>query len=101
ALGVVLPDGTVSGQGAVDYRLRLRPDAPPRLELTGDLAGLGLSIPALNWRKPASAPGMLTASLRLGPVPAVDACRLSAAGLEAEGRITLRAGGAGPDRIAL
>lgn len=101
ALGVVLPEGTVSGQGAVDYRLRLRPDAPPRLELTGDLAGLGLSIPALNWRKPASAPGTLIASLRLGPVPAVDAFRLSAAGLEAEGRITLREGGGGLDRMEL
>ena len=63
------------------------------LSIRSDLRGVGLAIKELGWSKPASATGALAVDLRLGETPQVNALRLSASGLEATGRATLRADG--------
>lgn len=101
ALGVLLPDGTLRGETSVAYALQLRPGDAPRLELSSDLQGVALRIPALNWGKPAAASGNLVLTLRLGPAPEVEALRLAAPNLLAEGRLSLRSDGSGLDQLEL
>jgi hypothetical protein len=64
ALGVVLPDWLMSGQGAADLRLDLTDGAPGRLRVDSDLDGLALSIPALGWRMGPGATGALEVEVR-------------------------------------
>lgn len=91
--GVVLPDGLISGRGAAQIRIDLRRGAAPRLRLTSDLAGIGMALPALGWRKPPSASGRLEIEATLGKPANVEAIRLEAAGLSAEGNLRLNADG--------
>ena len=88
-----LPPGTVSGAGRGQVVLDLARDAPPRFTLTSGLQGLGLRLPALNWVKSANEAGLLEVSGTLGPVPRIDRIAVDAAGLQANGDITLDAVG--------
>ncbi len=88
-----LPDGAVSGQGQADFSLALAKDAPPKLELTSDLRGIGLRIEALGWAKPPASAGQLRLAATLGPVPEVTALELAGAGLSATGNVSIRPGG--------
>ncbi len=88
-----LPRGTVSGAGTGQYRLTFAPDVAPKLSLTSNLEGVGLRIAALGWRKRAGSTGNLEAQITLGRTPRVDALSIAAAGLTAQGRVTLRDGG--------
>lgn len=97
-LGVDLPTWLLSGQGAADVALDLRPDAPPRLTVRSDLDGSVLAIPALGWRLGAGQTGDLRAEIRLGPDPAVTALAIEAGGLTLDGRVALLDGG-GLDRL--
>lgn len=93
ALGVGLPTGSVRGAGIGKLRIDLPRGAPTRFSLESDLAGLGLSIPAIGWDLSPGARGRFTISGRLGAVPEIDQLTLSGAGLAAEGRLLLdRAG---------
>ncbi|MQQ06978.1 DUF3971 domain-containing protein [Epibacterium sp. SM1979] len=94
-----LPRGTVSGAGTGSYQLTLSPGLPPDLQLKSDLQGLGLRIRSLGWRKSPAAQGTLEVAATLGAVPRVDQITVSAAGLSAQGRITLRENG-GLDQAA-
>lgn len=89
-----LPAGMVSGQGEGAISIALRRDQPARLTLQSDLRGLGLAIPELGWRKPREDRGSLTVEVTLGAPARIDRLSLSAADLEAEGAVTLAAGGA-------
>ncbi|MXQ07060.1 hypothetical protein GQ651_04300 [Alphaproteobacteria bacterium GH1-50] len=93
ALGIALPDGFVSGRGQADYALALGNGAP-RVEVTSDLRGVGLSIPALNWSKPPGADGGLELEATLGDVPDVDRLELSAPGLALSGDVAFGQDGA-------
>lgn len=86
-----LPKGMVSGQGQADYRIALQPDGPATLDLTASLQGIGLSLPELAWSKDRDAKGNLTLQASLGPVPQIDKISLTAPGLTAEGKISLKA----------
>ncbi len=88
-----LPQDLISGKGQADLTVSLSRDAPPALRLTSTLAGVGLSIPALGWSKPASATGRLTLDATLGGPARVRDLTLDAAGLKARGEITLKADG--------
>jgi len=92
-----LPPGTLNGAGSGQITVDLARGAPPRFALTSDLDRIGLRLPALGWAKPASARGRLEVAGTLGPVPRIERIALDAAGLEAQGSITLNAGG-GLDR---
>lgn len=80
-----IPDGTVSGgaegQISVDFPL----GAPAVVTLGSDLAGLGLTVPAIGWKKPAAEAGRLDASIELAKPPRVTSLALSGGGLVAEG----------------
>lgn len=89
-----LPAGTVRGTGQGKVDIALAKGAPPALTLTSDLAGVGLSIPQLGWSKPEAGTGALTVEATLAEPARVDRLALDAAGLVAEGTVTLRPGGA-------
>ena len=92
AFQVALPPQTVSGQGEATVRVDLGGGAPPRLRLSSDLRGVGLSVPPLGWRKPAGQGGDLSVEVSLGPDPQVDRIELSTAGLNFDGQVRLRDG---------
>ncbi|MEM9249855.1 MAG: hypothetical protein AAGB05_14310, partial [Pseudomonadota bacterium] len=92
AFGVTLPPGTLSGAARAEVVLDLPDGGPTALTLTSDLRGLGLSVPAVRWSKPANTAGALRVDLRLpgqGRPPQVDRIALAAPGLDIEGRIDL------------
>lgn len=91
--GLGLPKGMVSGQAPAQVLLTLPKGAPGHLSLTSGLQGLTLAIPELGWRKQPTGSGNLTAEVRLGSPPEVDQIVLSGAGLQAQGRVQLRANG--------
>ncbi len=98
--GVSLPADMISGSSTADLRLRLRPDGPPRLSVTSDLAGLGLSISPLRWRLDQGETGLLTAEVVLGDAPDVPVLSLTGAGMDMAGAVSLRPGG-GLDRLSI
>ncbi|MFP1646009.1 hypothetical protein [Pontitalea aquivivens] len=93
AFGIGLPKGALTGTGQGRIALDLRRGEPTRFRLQSDLRGLALAIPQIGWSKGAASAGQLDLSGRLGAPPAVEALRLEAPGLAAEGSISLRAGG--------
>jgi len=101
ALGVVLPEWLIDGQGAADLRLDLPDGAPGTLRATSDLAGLALSVPALGWQLGRAATGTLEAEIALGPNAEITALALEGPGLQMTGRATLRPEGGGLDRLSV
>jgi hypothetical protein len=89
ALGVVLPEGALRGAGTGQLRIDLPRGAPTRFALESDLAGVGLSIPAIGWDLAPAQRGLFTIRGTLGAVPDIERLTLSGAGLEAEGRLLL------------
>ena len=91
--GLGLPSGMVSGEGQGQVVIELARDAPGKLSLVSDLNRIGLSIPEVGWSKPAASRGSLRAEVTLGAVPRVDRLEVQAAGLEAQGSVTMRESG--------
>ena len=91
--GLGLPDGMVSGQGRGIVKIALVRGQPGHLSLVSDLNNIGLTIPEVGWSKPAATKGQLRAEVRLGKPPLVESISLKAAGLEATGGVTMKAGG--------
>ena len=91
--GIELPSGAVDGVGSGVFTLALEKAKPPEFTLRSDLKGLGVSIPALGWTKPAAEGGTFEIDGRLGAQPEVDRLRLAGQGLDAEGRLSLGADG--------
>ncbi len=91
--GLGLPAGMVSGAGRAEVTIDLEKDRPGRLQLRSDLNGIGLRLPPVGWSKAAGASGQLEVEAVLGPVPQITRLNLRGGGLEAEGAITLAAGG--------
>ncbi len=81
-------------EGAVELSLTLEGVDRPRLSLEAGLDGAGLALPALGWRKPAGAPGRLTASGAVGADGfSVERFALEAGDLSASGSAELGPGG--------
>lgn len=95
-----LPKGAVSGSGWGDFRIDMQKGSPARLSLTSKLKGVALSLPEIGWSKPAGGSGTLEVKATLGKPASVEALRLSGAGLEAEGKLSLNGGG-DLDRLTL
>jgi hypothetical protein len=93
ALGIGLPSGMVRGQGDADLSLRIPPGGPPAFSVQSALQGLTLTVPAIGWTKPATAPGSLALSGVLGQVPRIDSLALEGGGLAARGDIAFRGDG--------
>ena len=92
-LGVALPKGMIKGAGPGQIKVDLKSDQPAQLALTSNLQGVGLSLPALGWSKPAQKTGRLTLTALLGKVPEITSLKMDAAGLKASGTITFQPGG--------
>ncbi len=93
AFGVALPGGLLSGSASADFQMEIGGEGAPELSITSDLSGLGLTIDALGWRKPASQVGAMSARVQLGETPSLPELRLNASGLDLDGAVSLREGG--------
>ena len=91
--GLGLPKSMVSGAGPANVAITLPQGAPGTLRLTSDLRGIVLAIPELGWRKPANGTGRLVAEVALGTPPQVTALQVEGAGLQATGKVRLKASG--------
>lgn len=94
---IALPKGMVSGKGRGTIKVDLVKDHPGSLNLTSDLAGLGLRIDAVGWSKGPGTKGKLDVDVQLGQPPQVKQLALTAPGLSAKGNVGLKSGG-GLDR---
>ncbi len=92
ALGITLPAGMLSGQGKGALTLAFGANTH-RFDVTTNTRGLTMSLPHLNWRKPAGQVGSLSVSGTVGQTMSVDDIQLSAAGLTAAGSVDLTADG--------
>lgn len=91
--GIKLPKGTLRGAGSADVVVDLGSDGPPELRLTADLAGLGISVPAIGLAKAPAASGRLEVEGRLGPAAEFNRISLSFPGADVTARARLREGG--------
>jgi hypothetical protein len=89
-----LPPGSLSGAGRADVVIAFEKGQPGAFELSSNLAGVGLRLRQLDWSLPRAAQGSLEVSGRLGSPPELSRVALDAAGLTAQGRVTLSPGGA-------
>lgn len=100
-----LPPGSLSGAGRAQIEIDLRRDAPAQFSLRSDLAGVGLSAPALGWGFGQRARGSLEVTGQLGQPPRIDLLALDAGGLQAQGVVRLNDDGtlerASFDRVRL
>ena len=92
-----LPAGSVRGEGPGSFTLEIAKGEPIRFSLKSTLAGLGLRLDALSWSKAAKTAGSLALTGRIDGTPVIDSLSFNAAGLSAEGAITVSANG-GLDR---
>lgn len=91
-----LPPGSISGAGQGSVGIGFAPDVAPVFRLSSDLAGVGLRLAPLGWALGAQGTGRLEVSGTLGTAgtpPAIDRLVLDAAGLSAEGAVTLNPDG--------
>jgi len=91
------PKGTFRGAAQGLITLDIQRDTPIEFSLTSDLNRLGFSLSELGWTKPRAQTGRLLVQGHLGKTASVDKLVLNAAGLRAEGRISLKPG-AGLDK---
>lgn len=83
-----LVSGSTRARFALDFA-----EEEPKLTLSSDLAGLGMTIPGTGWRKPVSARGTLEVEARVGDRATVDRISIEASGLTATGSVTTAEGG--------
>ncbi|MCB2093476.1 MAG: hypothetical protein KDE11_03630 [Rhodobacteraceae bacterium] len=95
-----LPEGAVTGKGSGRIVLDLQKGAATKFTLTSDLAGIGLSVPEIAWRKSPDAAGRLSVRGALGSPVTIDRLELEGAGLSVAGKVLLKADGA-LDRVLL
>ncbi len=93
AFGIGLPPGSFTGSAPAQIAVDLGPEETAEFTLTSDLAGLGLSLPQLNWSLGRATRGALEVRGRLGTPPQIDRLSLDAPGLEVLGSVTLKPGG--------
>ena len=84
-----LPPGSLTGTGQARVEITLEKGRPGDFELTSDLAGVGLSLPQIDWALSRGGTGRLEVLGRLGAPPAIDRIVLDTAGLSARGTVAL------------
>lgn len=94
ALGVDLPPDLVSGEGVAQFEMDIPAGGlAPRLALSSDLDGVGLSIPGLGWSSARGSTGELALEMVLGPEPEVRELTLDISGLRLDASVDLGQGG--------
>ena len=86
---IALPPGTIAGNGTGDLVVGFQRGTPPAFELSSDLLGLTVGIPAVGWSKGPDTAGNLRISGTLGDVPAIETLEIGGGGLQANGHISL------------
>lgn len=94
AFRVGLPPGTISGEAPAEITVRLPRGEAAEFTLTSTLRGARLNLPQLGWSKGRDAQGRLNIAGRLGDAPRIDSLDIEAPGFQAQGRVSLRPGGA-------
>jgi hypothetical protein len=89
SFAIALPPGTVTDAGRGEVRLVLPKGAPPELEFQSDLAGIGVNIPQIGWRKRPAQTGMLAFSATLSNPIDLHQITFAANGLKAIGNLGL------------
>jgi hypothetical protein len=87
-LGVVLPDGFVSGRGVAEFTIDLAVGGGAQLQAVSDLQGLVLAVEPLRWRKPQGTRGLLNLQANLGPDLGIPSLILQANGLQLQGAVS-------------
>ncbi|MDG2405850.1 MAG: DUF3971 domain-containing protein, partial [Paracoccaceae bacterium] len=93
SFAIALPPDTVTDVGRGEVRLLLPKGAPPKLEFQTDLAGIGVNIPQIGWRKKPAQTGKLVFSATLSSPIDVHQITFAANGLKAIGNLGLTAEG--------
>ena len=94
---IALPPGSIGGEGTGQISIALPQGASPEFELTSDLRGLRVAIPALGWAKGPGTPGNLLVQGTFGEPARIDRLEIAGGGLSAVGSVSLRDSG-GLDR---
>jgi hypothetical protein len=89
SFAIALPPGTVTDAGRGEVRLVLPKGAPPELEFQSDLAGIGVNIPQIGWRKLPAQTGTLAFSATLSNPIDLHEITFAANGLKATGNLSL------------
>ncbi|WP_156362585.1 DUF3971 domain-containing protein [Rubellimicrobium mesophilum] len=92
--GILLPEGSVSGEGQGDLTVDFASGKAPAFSLRSGLGGLALSVPEIGWSKGAGRSGELLVEGSLGSPVKVDRIDVTAPGLSAEGDLRLTGAGA-------
>ncbi|SMX42748.1 YhdP family protein [Actibacterium lipolyticum] len=88
-----LPKGSVTGRGLGAIDLRLNKGQPTRFTLNSDMNQLGLKLPSLGWTKSKNTKGTLKVAGTLGSPPNIESLSIKAAGLTADGKISVAKNG--------
>jgi len=86
---IALPPGTIAGNGTGALVVDFQRGTPPAFELSSDLLGLTVGIPAVGWSKGPDTTGNLRVSGTLGDVPVIETLEIGGGGLQANGHISL------------
>lgn len=88
-VGITLPKGMVSGSGWGRLVLGIVQGQPTAYDFATDLKGIGLSVPEIQWSKPAAPAGKLALTGVLTQPPTVETLDLDAPGLKLAGHLQL------------
>ena len=89
AFSILLPPGSLRGEGIADVVLDLARGQATRFSLVSGLERVTLAIPGLGWTKPATAKARFTAHGTLGRPAKIEEMTLDAPGLALTGSVTL------------
>ncbi len=95
---LALPQGLVAGKGSAEIDIAMAQGQPAQLTLNSNLRGVSMAIPQVGWSKAANDTGRLAVNATLAQPITVDSLQISGAGLDAEGQVSIAAGG-GLDRV--
>ena len=91
--GIALPPGSIAGAAWAHTEIEFAAPKAPVFTLSSDLDGLMLQLRPLHWRLAAAGTGRLEVTGALARPPRIDRISLDAAGLRAEGAVSLKPGG--------
>ena len=92
-LNIVTPSGAIIGKTIANLKLEINKNKPISFELSSNLQGISLRLPALKWQKEKPALGKVYLKGSFSKPMEVDSFAFKAPGLSAEGSINFDANG--------
>ncbi|MEM1362417.1 MAG: AsmA-like C-terminal region-containing protein [Pseudomonadota bacterium] len=94
SFGITVPSAVqITGEGTFNAQITTHEVAPPDLSVTANLAGMGLTVPAIGLRKSASQSGSVTVSAVLDKPAQISGFSVELPGLSAAGKVDMTAQG--------